>query len=1390
MKKFFSFIIKQSVAIVLIVIFVLAFGIYSTTKMSVNLLPDINIPMVCVQVIYPGVGAQSVEKDVTVKLEDGLSSISGITGVDSYSYDNLAAVVLSFDYGTDTTDKKADIQNKLSSIDLPDNAITSVYDIDLNAEALATLSVTSDRGENEDNLKNAYAAAEEIAAKISAIDGVESVEIKGGAAVSYEITPFIGLELIAPLLVQAFSYGELDLPLGSLSQNGETVQIRNNSDVEKAEDIENMPVNLPASLVTLLSSVKQVMRYYEDSTVEDLEKLQEDLGTGVISVLQEMDGMSAAELADLSRLKTYMNIAGTNTSQQLKDFKASRIYNEIFKQVEGKTDEELDELAEDIKTAYPLFADYITADMLRVIRDGKIDNIIAFRDYLEAQTYYPQDGFYELTNDDYFVLETQFVQVYSGVYDYENLTEAQETELYNKIDFANKTSATGLKNISDKKAEEGDDYKPTDAECALLFAATELSGAHPIITSPTFIAFVRSPGYPSNMAQLIEFRGEVGDGVKLSAENWYELYSSLNLDGVFEFRLSKELFAFIMDCDFTDTVGGEKVVKVIDVAKVETAETYSSYVYFGGGTAEIVKGAIIEVYKSNGANSSHVVDEVKKVYAEYLSGAENYGAKVVLLDDQSEFISDSISNVLISMLIGGALAVLIIFVFLKKVRTSLIVAITMPLSVLAALICLFLMGITLNMVSLGGLAVGIGMLVDNSIVVIESISKHRDMDKTAFEAAVDGTAEVGGALFGSTLTTVCVFIPIIFSGGLTGEIFTDLSWAVIWSLAFSLIVAVSVIPALYSLFGGGKRLLKGGKLKKSLTGAEAQNPAEIHVAPDICADETQKHGEIITESTTEKPKKPFKEKLAVLKQSKIMDAIASVYGKLLPKVLNKKLITVLSAVVIFGASIGLLFLTGTEFLPSIDKGQIEVNMTYGSNADLEEIQNDVYAFAETIQREIPNVDYVSVSVGKQGLLALTDTGLIKVQLSTNRGTDRAVEQIRALSAGKYKPAGTVTVKEIDGVVASLMSGADDLSVTVVGADGDVLKKIAEEISVKLEANNFTDVKNSATDTATEYDLKFDRMKMAEYGLDYQTLVLTLRIGLASYTACTVTIDGATYNLNVSFDGGSVTSVDDLKNFVVGADSSGKAVKLNDICGVTVETVEACIRRTDGKQMISVSAALQGVDTGTASRQMQKIAEEVLSNPEYAGYGFESSGISSYLTDAFEGLAVALVVSFFLLFAVMAVQFSSAVKPLIIMASIPFSFTGGFIALVITGTSLNVVSFIGLIMLMGVVVNNAIVMLEKIKQLKDEGMEHFTAVQEACKVRLRPIFMTTLTTILALIPMAIGVGQGSELMQPLGIVVIGGLLIGTLVTLLLVPAVYCAVHRLSSKTPNGKKKEKA
>lgn len=1130
MKKFFSFVIKQAVAVILIVLLVLGFGVYSTVNMSVNLLPDINVPIVCVQVIYPGANASSVERDVTVKVEEGVGSVSGITSLNSKSYDNLSAVILSFDYGVDTSEKKEDISSKLKSLSLPDGVSTKVYDLDLNASALATVSVTSKNG-----LDDAYIKAKELSSVFSAIDGVESVSVKGGADYSYTVTPFTGLELACPLIVQAFSYGALDLPLGNITDNGTDVQIRNNSDIKSEDDILNMPIELPAELLTALGEYR---------------KMLQDVNLG----------------------------------------------------------------------EYP---------------------------------------------------------------------------------------------------------------------------------------------YSDETLELIS-----------------------QLAGI---KVSNELLKLISSLD-----ENTKSVKVKDIAKVSLIPDYQSYAYFSDGKIELAEGVVIEVFKSNGANSAAVVDDVKKAYSK-ISLAEGYTASIRLLDDQSEFISDSISNVLISMVIGGVLAILIIFLFLKKVRLSLVIAITMPLSVLAALICLSLLGITLNMVSLGGLAVGIGMLVDNSIVVIEAISKHRDTGKSAYESAVDGTCEVGGALFGSTLTTVCVFIPILFAGGLTAEIFTDLAYAVIFSLAFSLIVAVSVIPALYCIFEGHARLLKGGRVVMSPLEEEGDTQLTIDMySSDL---EYNQHSqitvakEILPEKKEEgAKKKTIKEKLSKWKEPVILNKITAFYSKALNAVLSKKLVTIIVAIALFGASIGLLFVTGTEFLPSIDKGQIEVTMDYGSGKDIKTVQRDVLAFSQSITENIENIDYVSASVGKNGLIALTDTGIITVQLTTNKNTKKTVEKIRNLARENKSLIGAVTVKEIDGVVASLMSGSADLSVTIVGNDGETLKEIASKIKAELSYKGFTDLTDSSTEKSKQYTLEFDREKIAQYSLDYQTVVLTLRIGIASYTACTVTIDGSDYDVNVRFEDGRIATKTELENFVIGFNADKRPVKLKDVLkggGVKTELTDACINRSNGNQMITVSGVLPNTDTGTATDKMQAVAREVLKG--YDGYSFSSSGISSYLTDAFEGLAVALVISFFLLYTVMAIQFASFIKPLIIMASIPFSFTGGFLALTITRTSLNVVSFIGIIMLMGIIVNNAIVMLEKIKQLKDGGMPHFEAVKSACRERLRPILMTTLTTILALLPLAIGIGQGSELMSPLGIVVIGGLLLGTLVTLVLVPAVYCSVHRLSEKNPNGKVK---
>lgn len=804
----------------------------------------------------------------------------------------------------------------------------------------------------------------------------------------------------------------------------------------------------------------------------------------------------------------------------------------------------------------------------------------------------------------------------------------------------------------------------------------------------------------------------------------------------------------------------------------------------------------LEISKIADANSSKIVKQVK----EKLTAFSDDGVTAKLLDDQAKFIDESIQNVLSSILIGGILAILIIFLFLRNVRSSLIIAITMPLSVMAALICLFLLGVSINMVSLGGLAVGIGMLVDNSIVVIESISNRRDRGENAYMSALYGAKNVASSILASTLTTICVFFPIMFMQGLTREIFTDLSLSVIFSLSFSFIVAVTVIPCLYCLVNGGKKyFLRGSNMFKSKDSPSssidsicekseiAESPIpygginsnlSVDTASLVLADKTSENAD----GTKEKIKRKNTNS-----KGKIMMKIESGYEKILPKVLGKRLVVCLVALVLFSASVLLVFTTGMEFLPSIDKGLIEVNIALAPNAQLAEAEEKTNQMKKLIEDNVKNIDTLSTAVGKQGMIATSLSGYIKLQLKID-STAKTVEQIRNLATSIE--GASITVSPVDGVVAMITSGMGGMSVSIVGENIKDLENISKQIREKLaKVEGLRDITDNLSQKSTEYKIKVDKAKCIQKGVDYSSLVQTLRVGLAGMTISNSSIDGEKLDINVHFSENTIDSLEKLENFVVGfaLDSSDPntpvfvTTKLSDVAAITVDKNKtAVITKLNGKPVLEISAQTYGIDTGSASKKFSKACDEVLVN--FEGYTYQASGVQSYLSSAFSGLFIALFISLFLLFAIMAAQFESLIKPFIVMFSIPFSFTGGFLALLITGTSLNVVSFIGIIMLVGVIVNNAIIMIDKITELC-KTMPAFDAVVAGAKSRLRPILMTTLTTVLALIPLSLGLGSGGELMQPMAIVVIGGLILGTLVTLLLIPTIYCLFKRIR-KAPSA------
>lgn len=520
------------------------------------------------------------------------------------------------------------------------------------------------------------------------------------------------------------------------------------------------------------------------------------------------------------------------------------------------------------------------------------------------------------------------------------------------------------------------------------------------------------------------------------------------------------------------------------------------------------------------------------------------------------------------------------------------------------------------------------------------------------------------------------------------------------------------------------------------------------------------------------------------------------YGKLLTASLGKRWLVLVLALVFFGASVALLFTTGQEFLPSMERGVVEVTVETPEGS-IAATETKLAEIASLIESEIPDVETLTTSIDTGNILSLGTKGSISIKLKEGaKRSEQVANEIREAVSGVENA--TITARAIDGVVEMLMNGVSGVSISVNGKDESVLKEIQTEIVRRAqEIEGVTSVSGSLGDKQTQLRINLDQSKVlaaaSSHGMSqvtYDALVKTLRIGLAGMGA-DADIAGTKTELNVSF--GVVASLEELENLLIfPASGDQPAVTLSELLndkGIERVEVPTVVKKLNGNLTLEISAEIYGVDSGTVEKKIKDIANEVLANPEYEGYEMESSGVTKYLGEAFSGLVVALVISLFLVFAIMASQFESLKKPFIIMFSIPFSFTGGFLALAITGTTLNVVSFIGVIMLIGVIVNNAIVMIDKIEELRKGGMDHYEAVLAGTESRLRPILMTTLTTVLALVPLALGIGKGSELLQPMGIVVIGGMLLGTLVTLVLIPTVYTLIAKVKIKREEKKNPEK-
>jgi len=731
----------------------------------------------------------------------------------------------------------------------------------------------------------------------------------------------------------------------------------------------------------------------------------------------------------------------------------------------------------------------------------------------------------------------------------------------------------------------------------------------------------------------------------------------------------------------------------------------------------------VNIQKQSGANTVQVMQKVNAALDKVR--AENPQVNIKMILDQGEIVESTIKTVAQNAIFGGLLAIIIMFIFLQNIKTTLVLAASIPTSIIATFAAMYFMGITLNIVSLGGLALGVGMLVDNSIVVLENIFKWRSKGKSAKEAAIYGAKRVTGAVVASTLTTVVGFLPVAFTEGMTSIIFREMSLTVAFSQLCALLITLMLVPMLAS------KLLRG---------------------------------ESVASPRQEKLFAPF---------NRGMEKVYSGYEWLLRWALTHRKRLALITVGLFVGSLCLVPMIGAEFMPTVDSGQFTIDIEMPKGSALAETDRTVKQVEEIAQAHSSVEDVFSTVSG--------DSGSINVTLKKGMKTQKPMEELRKEVSDRV--AGANITMTGSGSMMSSGSGSP-VNVKIKGDDYDVASGIADQILLEMQSiDGIRDAKSSVSDTKPEVRLYLNRQSAAKYGMTNAAAASAIRAALDGQTAGQYTEDGTEYDIRVKFPDEATQTLDDLKNIKLTTPGGG-VITISEIADIEQTGGPLSLTRENQKKIVTVSASLYGRSLSDAMQDIQK-SIRTLKLPD--GYTVSTGGDYEQMTEAFGGLFLALLLSILLVYMVMAAQFESLLQPFIIMFSIPLSFIGVFLTLFLSRNTLNVTGLIGVIMLVGIVVNNAIVLLDYINQNKEdwEG-SRMDLIVEAGKNRLRPILMTTLTSVLGYLPSILSFGQGAEMMKPLAWVLMGGLSVSTLLTLVFIPTFFSYVE--DRRDRRRKKKE--
>ena len=768
--------------------------------------------------------------------------------------------------------------------------------------------------------------------------------------------------------------------------------------------------------------------------------------------------------------------------------------------------------------------------------------------------------------------------------------------------------------------------------------------------------------------------------------------------------------------------GGITLGQIAEVK--DTYEKLTRIVRVNGG-----RGVRVAIRKQANANT---VEVSKSILAEIEAVNQAFPQiKVVPVINQGNFIERSIANVARSVLYGGGLAIVVLLFFLRNIRSTLVISLSIPISIVITFALIFFGGFTINLMTLGGLALGVGMMVDSSIVVLENIFRRRSENGEApEEASVEGAREVGTAIIASTITTLVIFLPLVFVRGVSGILFKEMAYVIMFALMCSLMVALTLVPMLAS------RLLRSGR--EHLQG----------------------------------PSSPTNRWTAVA--NSVFLGLENAYLDLLRWVLGHRLVTVFAAAAVLGASLLLLPLIGSEFLPPSDEGEVRVTgkMEIGTRLDLVDEQTRI--MEQIVQPAVPEAVASVVSVGSTGWRADAGAeGEISMSLLPATQRDRSnveiAQDLRSRLDGRV-PGMEIRTRAPQGqfLLERLLGGDEGLTIEIRGHELATLDALAASVA-KLIADvpGITDVETSLEAGIPQQEIRVNRDKVADLGLSVRDVTELLQTAVAGSKAGEYRTGGNSYRILVQLKDAEKRSLDEILNLTL-TTGSGEKVALRNIVMSESSRGPILIDRKDQQRRVTVGANVSGRDLGSVAFDVQALLDQI---PRPVGYDLTVAGTFEEQQKAFRELVISLMLALVLVYMVLACQYESLRDPLVVMFSVPLAAVGVLVTLFITKTTLNVQSYIGCIMLGGIVVNNAILLVDQAGRLVRDGMLKHEALTEAGRRRLRPILMTTLTTILGLLPLALGIGEGSDAQAPLARAVVGGLTGSTLITLVLIPAVY-------------------